>query len=114
MVDTKNTTALKSFWDHEPELMQDLEEEIYEDLGNSYVYGPAAFPSHARFETFIKETRGWNDGGMAQELSKMNGQKDRENQHLDCFMLLHLGCETNNDKIRKRDTMSKCLSAAGA
>ena len=62
---------------------------------------------------FIKENRGWNGGGMAQELSKMNGQKDRENQHLDCFMLLHLGCETNNDKIRKRDTMLKCLSAAG-
>ena len=63
---------------------------------------------------FIKENRGWNGGGTAQELSKMDGHKDTENQHLDCFMLLHLGCETNNDKIRKRDTMSKCLSAAGA
>ena len=52
MVHTKSIPALKSFWDHELELMRDLEKEIYVDLENNYEYGPAAFPSHARFETF--------------------------------------------------------------
>lgn len=52
MADTKSIPALKSMWDHEPELMQDLEEEIYGDLEYNYDCGPAAFPSHERFESF--------------------------------------------------------------
>lgn len=52
MADTTSIPALKSMWDHEPELMQDLQEEIYGDLEYNYEYGPAAFPSHERFKTF--------------------------------------------------------------
>ena len=52
MADTKSIPALKSMWYHEPELIQDLEEEIYGDLKYNYEYGPAAFPSRERFETF--------------------------------------------------------------
>lgn len=52
MADTRSIPALKSMWDHDPELMQDLEEEIYGDLEHNYEYGSAAFPSHERLETF--------------------------------------------------------------
>ena len=117
MVNTRNIPALKPFWDYEPKLMQDLGEEIYEDLDNSYEYAPAAFPHLARFEAFHQRKERLemgNGGGMAQQLSKMDGYKDTENQHLHCFVLLHLECETYDDKTRKRDTTFKCLLAAGA
>ena len=52
MADIKSIPALKSMWDHEAELMQKLEEEMCEDLEYHYECGPAAFPSHERFETF--------------------------------------------------------------
>lgn len=52
MANTKSILALKSMWDYEPELMKNLEEEIYGDLEHNYEYGPTAFPSHERLESF--------------------------------------------------------------